>query len=86
MPENERQEQFFKEQLPGSWSTESMAYLQDQDQHLRKVKAWFRERRHPDWQEVSKESTIVKTWWGLYEQLMLSANGVLYNSAGKILT
>ena len=62
--EAERQEQFFREQLPETWSDEAMAFLQDRDADLAKVKAWFREDLRPDWDTVAKEGIVVKTWWG----------------------
>ena len=76
--DDDRLEQFFKEQLPETWSDEAIATLQDLDPDLRKVRRWFKLGRRPEWDEVAKESVLVKTWWARYAQMMLSQNNVLY--------
>jgi len=74
----ERQEQFFREQKPQKWSDESLAHLQDEDPDMAMVKDWKRQGKTPSWEELAKESPIVKTWWSRHEQLFLSKNKVLY--------
>ena len=76
--DSDRLEQFFKEQLPDTWSDEAMSYLQDCDPDLNSIRIWMREGKRPDWNEVAKRSTIVKMWWARFDQLFLSTNGVLY--------
>jgi transposase InsO family protein len=76
--EQERLEQFFKEQLPTTWSDEAIAYLQQRDPSLQQVKTWLETGTLPSWKQVSKESVAVKTWWARYDQLLLSKNGILY--------
>ena len=71
-------EQFYIEQLPDTWSNAAMAYLQRQDPDLKLVHAWLEKGDKPDWQEVAKENIVVKTWWGRFEQLLLSSNDVVY--------
>ena len=74
----DRLEQFYIEQLPETWSDAAMAYLQRQDPDLKLVRAWLERGEKPDWQEVAKENVVVKTWWGRFEQLLLSTNDVVY--------
>ena len=74
----ERQEQFFREQKPDKWRDEALAHLQDEDQNMALVKGWLRDGHSPTWEELAKESAIVKTWWARQEQLFLSNNQVLY--------
>ncbi len=76
--EAERLEQFYTEQLPETWSEEAMAYLQGQDTDLKLVRTWLESGEKPDWQEVARQNIAVKTWWGRFEQLLLSSNGVIY--------
>ena len=74
----QRKAQFYQEQLPETWSVQAMAFLQETDPDLKKVRVWCREGCLPTWEEVAKENVVVKTWWGRYEQLLLSSNDVLY--------
>ena len=76
--QTQRMEQFYKEQLPDTWSDEAMSYLQQVDSDIQKVRAWCKKGQRPSWDDVAKENFVVKTWWGRYEQLLLSDNGVLY--------
>lgn len=34
--------------------------------------------QRPCSEEIAKESVALKTWWGCYDQLLLSRNGVIY--------
>ena len=76
--DEQRLEQFYKEQLPETWSNEAMGFLQDHDPTVKQVRSWLREGRRPNWNEVAKKDAILKTWWARYDQLRLSENGVLY--------
>ena len=78
LAETERLEQFYMEQLPETWSDEAMAYLQRQDPDLKLVRTWLEDGEKPDWQNVARHNLVVKTWWGRFEQLLLSSNGVIY--------
>jgi hypothetical protein len=74
----QRKAQFYEEQLPETWSEEAMAFLQETDPDLKKVRGWCKEGNLPNWEEIAKENVVVKTWWGRFEQLLLSSNNVLY--------
>jgi hypothetical protein len=78
LSEDERMEQFYHEQLPETWSTESIAFLQGRNSDLTKVKSWLSRGSEPGWEEVAHESAVLKAWWGRLNQLLLSADGVLY--------
>jgi hypothetical protein len=74
----DRLEQFYIEQLPETWSDAAMAYLQRRDPDMKMVRTWLERGKRPDWQEVANENIVVKTWWGRFEQLLLSSNDVVY--------
>ena len=76
--DQERLEQFYQEQLPTTWSDEAIAFLQDCDPDVARVKDWCREGQRPRWDSVACESAVSKTWWARFDQLRLSENGVLY--------
>jgi len=77
--EDERIKQFLADEDPDKWAPEALAYLQDRDPVVAKVKAWLKAATKPTWEQVVGEGALAKTWWGRWDQLYLSpGNGVLY--------
>ena len=71
-------EAFFKDRLPEVWSDQALAYLQENNTDIKKVRSWFGAEGRPSWDSIAKENYIVKMWWARFPQLVLSRNGVLY--------
>ena len=70
---------YLEEVLPDSWSVEAIAFIQEHDVDLKKVRAWLRAGTKPTWEQIAPENSAVKAWWSKYESLTLSPdNDVLY--------
>lgn len=79
----EQLKQFLADQLPHTWSTEAIAYIQENDPDLKKVRAWVRAGHEPTWEELAPESVAVKSWWYRFSLLHLSPdNDILYLQRG----
>jgi len=76
--ELQNQQQFLRNTPPFNWSDEEIAHMQTKDSDVAKLREWVAKDNRPIWQEVAKESYALKTWWGRFDQLFLSENGVLY--------
>ena len=77
--DDDRLQHYVKDVLPATWSDEAIAYIQEHDKDLSKVRAWLREQRRPKWEEVVAQSAAVKAWWSRWDRLTLSVqNDVLY--------
>jgi hypothetical protein len=76
--ELQKQEEFLRTSHPFKWTDGEIKALQEQDPIVAKLRRWVGENHKPDWQEVAKEGHDLKTWWARLDQMLLSANGVLY--------
>ena len=76
--ELQKQQRFLRETPPFNWTNEEIVHLQKQDSDIAKLREWVTNKYRPTWHEVAKESYTLKTWWGRFDQLFVSENGVLY--------
>ena len=76
--ELQKQQEFLRNVPPFNWTDAEIVRMQTNDHDVAKLRKWVENKEKPTWQEVAKESGVLKTWWGRFEQLFLSEDGVLY--------
>ena len=76
--ELQNQQQFLKDTPVFDWTEAEIAYMQGQDADVAKIRDIVKSKKKPDWQVIAGESKGFKAWWGRFDQMFMSENGVLY--------
>jgi transposase InsO family protein len=76
--ELQSQQEFLRNTPPFDWTKAEIAYLQNQDREVAKIRAMVEAGKRPTWQDIATEGRVLKTWWARFDQLVMSKDGVLY--------